>query len=154
MKTPGFRTRLVLLLGAMLVLITTGLIFWPPLLTQADATLPPRDPPARSAPKEKDKDKDAPVGAYIELQLQSAQAGLWTVVQWQDSAGEWHNVDGWQGPPEGNGRQWWVEAKNFGKGPFRWVVTRGPGGAQAGISAPFNLPAGAGQRVQVIVVLK
>lgn len=156
MQQQYFKIRITILLAAILALSLVSMMFglaWPPTV-EAGATLPPREPSATPAPKHKHKHKDAPAGAYIELQLQPAQTGLWTVVQWQDSAGGWHNVDGWQGPPEGSGRQWWVEAKDFGKGPFRWAVTRGPGGALVGVSAPFNLPAGAGQRVMVTVTVQ
>lgn len=150
MKKQPIFTQIILLMvlfGALALLVQ-------PVLVQAGPDLPPREPPATPKPDKKKDKADKPQGAYIELQLQPSQAGLWTAVQWQDSAGGWHNVEGWQGPPEGSSRQWWVEAKDFGKGPFRWTVTRGPGGPMAGVSASFNLPAGAGQQVQVIVVLK
>lgn len=156
MTKPNFITRLTILWAAILALSLVGMVFgltWPPAV-EAGATLPPRKQTATPASKEQNRGKDVLVGAYIELEIQSVQAGLWTVVQWQDSGGGWHKVDGWQGPPEGSGRRWWVEAKDFGKGPFRWAVTRGQDGSLAGVSEIFNLPAGAGQRVQVTVVLK
>lgn len=156
MTKPNVITRLTILGAAILALSLVGMVFglaWPPAV-EAGATLPPREQTATPASKERDRGKDVPVGAYIELEIQPAQVGLWTAVQWQDSAGGWHKVEGWQGPPEGSSRQWWVEAKDFGKGPFRWAVMRGQNGALAGVSEIFNLPAGAGQRVQVTVVLK
>jgi hypothetical protein len=52
-------------------------------------------------------------------------------------------VDGWRGSLDSSGSlRWWVAAKDFGSGPFRWVV-----GEAA--SEPFNLPAGAGQVVYI-----
>lgn len=157
MKKQRPKTCLIVLGAVILALSLTATAFglaWPPEV-EAGATLPPRQPP-RSPQHKGDKDQAGSdsAGAYIELQLQPAQIELWTVVQWQDSAGGWQKVDGWQGPPESSGRQWWVAPKDFGKGPFRWVVTRGPGGPPAGVSAPFNLPVGAGQRVQVMLTLK
>jgi hypothetical protein len=147
--TARFTVLLAVILGLLALRIIFGLA-WPPAV-EAGGTLPPRTPPATPVPKEKHKKRDAPLGAYIVLQLGSSQSGTWTVVQWQDSAGGWHNVGDWQGPPEDSGRQWWVAAKDFGKGPFRWLVTQGPGGAQVGVSGPFNLPASANQTVLVTV---
>jgi hypothetical protein len=68
--------------------------------------------------------------------------GAWSVVQWQDINGDWQDVDGWRGTLDGSGqRRWWVAAKDFGSGPFRWAVGEA-------VSAPFNLPAvGAETRV-------
>lgn len=145
-------TRLAFLTAAMLVLTVIGVVLelaWSPRLAQAGTTLPPRVPPQLTPAPEKDKDHSKPVGAYIELQLQSAQVGTWTVVQWQDSAGNWHDVAGWQGPPEGMSRRWWVEAKDFGKGPFRWVVTSGPDQQPMMVSSSFKLPVTANEVVRV-----
>ena len=75
------------------------------------------------------------------------------MIQWQDSVGDWQDVDGWQGTLNNNYRRWWVAAKDFGTGPFRWLVTRGPGGEVLGTSEPFNLPAGANQVILVQVSL-
>jgi len=74
------------------------------------------------------------------------------VVQWQDAAGNWHNVEGWQrGLGVGGFERWWVAAKDFNSGPFRWVVTQGPGGPELGVSQPFNLPGGGNQVLRVEV---
>lgn len=107
---------------------------------QAGATLPPRELPT---PEEDDDDDDngpaSPVGAYISLQAGAVPAGAWSVVQWQDSNGDWQMVEGWQGPAASNTR-WWVAAKDFGRGPFRWAILSGPGGAVLEASSPFTLP--------------
>jgi hypothetical protein len=81
-----------------------------------------------------------------------APSGAWRVVQWQDSAGDWQDVAGWQGPLPQNAR-WWVHEKDFGRGPFRWAITQGQGGLVLGVSQAFNLPGGANQTVQVTVSL-
>jgi hypothetical protein len=47
-----------------------------------------------------------------------------------------------------------VAAKDFNTGPFRWLVTQGPGGPEVGASQPFNLPGGANQVVRVEVKVK
>ena len=92
------------------------------------------------------------MGAYIELRVAPVPPGAWSVVQWQDWAGGWHDVEGWQGEvgPDGFER-WWVAAKDFNTGPFRWQVTQGRGGAELGLSRPFILPAGGNQVVRVDV---
>ena len=76
-------------------------------------------------------------------------------MQGQDSAGGWQPVEGWRGALGATGyKVWWVEAKDFGKGPFRWVVTQGENGPVLGASDPFKLPGGAGERVRITVSLE
>ncbi len=36
--------------------------------------------------------------------------------------------------------RWWVAAKDFRTGPFRWAILSGPDGKVSRSSAPFNLP--------------
>jgi hypothetical protein len=87
-----------------------------------------------------DKD-DTPVGAYIELHVSGGAEGTWTVVQWQDKNGDWHDIEGWRGQLDANGRvKWWVAAKDFGTGPFRWQVIQGREGRSLAASGSFNLP--------------
>jgi len=75
------------------------------------------------------------------LQVTGALADAWSVVQWQDFAGGWHDVEGWRGSlGQAGTRRWWVAPSDFGTGPFRWVVTQGPGGAILWSSEPFSLP--------------
>ena len=95
-----------------------------------------------------------PPGAYIELHLTPPDPTLWTQVEWQDGLGEWHRVDGWQGPIDGvrqgiGWKRWWLAADLFGRGPFRWVALNHQDGTLIAASAPFTLPTGAG----VIVVV-
>ena len=61
-------------------------------------------------------------------------------MQWQDFDGNWHDVEGWRGFAEGSGKLWWVAQKDFGTGPFRWIVESGPDGEILATSAPFTLP--------------
>ena len=140
-------------IAAIIVSILT-LTFWPALV-QAGPTLPPRTPPT-PIPKDDDDESggpDKPVGAYIELQTQIASAGDWSVVQWQDNTGGWHDVEGWRGPLTGSAnRIWWVAARDFGKGLFRWVITEGSGGRLLGASQTFNLPNQANQTLWVRVL--
>ncbi|MBN1218525.1 MAG: hypothetical protein JXM69_06345 [Anaerolineae bacterium] len=149
------------IIGFIFMVLLMGLLAWAALPAPVvEAGLPVREtptpipaPPASGG----DKKDNKPLGAWIEVQVSSAPAGAWSAVQWHSpsdgrSAGGWENVAGWQGPLPQNTR-WWVAEKDFGDGPFRWVVTRGPGGAELGASQPFNLPGGANETVRVTVLL-
>ncbi len=81
------------------------------------------------------------IAAPIELRVEPPRAGLWTEVQWVDGAGSWHAVENWRGETNGGGGiTWWVEAKDFGTGPFRFAVYDVAGGNLLGASEPFMLP--------------
>jgi len=139
-------TKYPALLGLAMILSLTGL------LVMAGApvpsyVLPGRDTPT-PVPRDDDSGDDTPVGAHIELHVQGVPTGAWAVVQWQGSAGDWHDVDGWQGTLDASGGwRWWVGARDFGRGPFRWVVSQGPGGPVVAVSQPFYLPGAAGETV-------
>ena len=134
------------LMGGILTLTLIALLFglaWPLFDAKAGPALPPRKlPPSNVQPDSNDDDDDGePVGAYIELHIQPAAPGVWSVVQWQDSDGNWHNVDGWQGHLNSTGiRRWWVAAKDFSKGPFRWQIFNAPNGQLLATSVAFTLP--------------
>jgi len=91
-------------------------------------------------------------GAHIELRADESQ-GLWAVVQWQDSAGNWRDVEGWRGNITTGSVVWWVSPRDFGEGPFRWAVYRGQGGASLTFSDSFDLPSSAGQTTRIDVSL-
>ncbi len=83
---------------------------------------------------------------------------LWTVVQWQDVQGDWHDVDGWQGGldeiSESTGQKtWWFSKTLAGQGPFRWLVYRNPGGKLLAESESFYLPSYANEarRIKVLI---
>ncbi len=134
-----------------LALVTAGAVLMAaslPTLT-VYAGLPPRptpEPPV--APPS--------AGGFIELHVtgRSVPVGLWTVVQWQDRSGNWRTVEGWQGTTyEDNHVLWWVSHADLGKGPFRWMVCRSPGGVWLGNSQSFNLPGYDGATVKIEAVL-
>jgi hypothetical protein len=162
--------------AAFLALISL-LLTWPPPPTQASPELPPREAPAPAQPPGDDQEDSQPNGAHIVLQVlsvpdgdhgapeevQSAPDGVWTMVQWQDSAGGWHDVDGWQGTPDDKDQKtWWLAPDLFGKGPFRWLVyrgvSRGPdrdlnGDRLIATSESFYLPNSPGEKLQFQVSL-
>jgi hypothetical protein len=146
--------------GVVIGLLTLGLGLIPtPAL--AESGLPDRNPPAAN---DGERDDRGPVGTYIELAAPE-HAGAWSVVQWQDVNGNWHDVEGWRGTLDSSGYiRWWVAARDFGTGPFRWVITSGTGDSIADVwstggsgtlfqsetsSGVFSLPGGAAAPLQV-----
>jgi len=107
------------------------------LVAPAYADLPPRPTPV--APQVKDK-PSRPAVAPIILNTNPAPSGLWSVVQWQDAQDGWQDVPSWRGAVVNGRTIWWVEQKDFGKGPFRWAVLQGESGALVATSQPFTLP--------------
>jgi hypothetical protein len=84
-------------------------------------------------------------GTYIELRLPTDNLNLWTAVQWQDSLGNWHDVEGWRGSPDAttehkSNKIWWVLPYSYGKGPVRWQVYDRVGGQLLATSQSFFLP--------------
>lgn len=136
-----------------------------PTATPTPTPLPqavPFDPPP---PQTEPAEGQAPAGAQIELRVAlpagfsaAAAAQLWTAVQWQDSAGGWHAVEGWQGTPDrvtggAAAKLWWLPEGLFGRGPFRWAVFDAPGGRRLAASAPFDLPSQPGETALIEVTL-
>jgi hypothetical protein len=143
--------QLLLMLGLILSMTALALLFGmiTPDPIRAESTLPPRGPEVTAVvPKNQKSIKSRPIGAYIELRAQSLPTSAWSVVQWQDRSGNWHDVDGWRGNLAQSTR-WWVAAKDFGTGPFRWVVRQGIDGSLISTSAPFNLPDEANEILQI-----
>ena len=87
--------------------------------------------------------------ARITMQIANVSPNAFVGVQYQDAAGVWQNVDGWQTAVTVNEYgvavvQWGVAAANFGQGPMRWVVYSGQGGSVIGVSPSFELPTQSG----------
>lgn len=92
-------------------------------------------PAATSKPK-----PQKPPVAVLLLEVQPAQTGLASVVQWQDFQEDWHDVDGWRGVVSDGQTIWWVEEKDWGTGPFRWLVYEEESESVVAESSPFDLP--------------
>ena len=93
-------------------------------------------------------------GAYIELYIQSLSVEPWTIVQWQDAHGEWHDVEGWQGTlDDSEEKRWWVAPKDFSTGPFRWLVYENAQENLLATSEPFYLPSYADEVIKIEVFL-
>jgi hypothetical protein len=84
--------------------------------------------------------------ATITINARGAAEGQRVEVQWGDSIGGWHRVDGWSGSldkitPQGVPFQrYTVGCTNFGQGPFRWVVYAADGVSLWSVGPNFTLP--------------
>ena len=147
-----------------LALITSGvyallIVVWGVSLAQAaPSALPPRPTPATPTPVPA-PGFTSPGWAVIELHVQPVQADRWTIVQWQDALGGWHDVEGWRGMLDeiSNGvgkKMWWVARHDFDTGPFRWVIYQNQGGKLVATSEAFRLPPHENSAVVVKVSLK
>ncbi len=137
------------LMGLVLLLVLV------PMMVGA-AELPPRPEPESTPPPAGGSSGAGDIILHVEVAADETRtpAAFWSVVQWKDAQGGWHDVDGWRGTLErGYMRRWGVLPKDFGKGPFRWVVYAGPEGELLGVSEDFWLPNYSGQRVNVEISL-
>lgn len=82
----------------------------------------------------------SPLIGSIVLKVQPPLESLQSVVQWQDSQGDWHDVDGWRGSVDNGTTVWWVEEKDFETGPFRWALYEKTEGKVIAVSHSFYLP--------------
>ncbi len=116
--------------------------------------------------------RSSPAGAYIRLQVGFPDSWSWTAhpwqtahtqVQWQTGEGYWANVTGWYGALDDvdvnadrsvtGTKTWWVAPRDFGTGPFRWLVVGGYSGTPLAVSEPFTLPARSATTVEATVCL-
>lgn len=119
-------------------------------------TVTPR-PTATPTPMATDE-PDEPGGpkppvATLLLRVEPKQDGLWSVVQWQAPSGNWRDVEGWRGTVVNGKTIWWVEAKDFGKAPFRWIVYQEDSRSPLAISQLFQLPDLRQGRLEIIISL-
>lgn len=141
-------------IGALMVSAAASIYLFSPSAVDA---LPPRPTPAitptstptRTPSPHVPRTMPAPLRlSHIRLAVTPAQDGLWSVVEWQGGDGTWHVVDGWQGTVEAGSKRWAVYERNFGEGPFRWVVSTARSGKIVGVSTPFMLP---GEGVELLL---
>jgi hypothetical protein len=146
------RTRMLMMIGLLsgLVLI---LLFSVPTPSAVQA-LPPRPTPVPTAIPTVVPLTYARQGGLIELHVQPSQANVWTVIQWQDAKGQWHDVDGWQGALNGDSQLWWVAPADLGKGPFRWQVYQSRRGQLLAESKNFTLPGLKRETIRIEVSMK
>jgi len=95
-----------------------------------------------------------PAEGAITLRAYPTEPDYWTVVEWGDSQGGWHQVEGWQALFDDQHQvAWGISSDDFGKGPYRWVIHESKGGAIVAASDPFSLPASAGEAVGIHIPL-
>ena len=117
---------------------------------QDGAKFVPRDTAIVEAPLS----ASPPADGAITLRAFPIEPDYWTVVEWGDSQGGWHQVEGWQAPFDDQHQvAWGISSDDFGKGPFRWVIHERKGGAIVAASDPFDLPASAGEAVGIHIPL-
>jgi hypothetical protein len=159
LSTGSTRRRRWLPRACAIALIAPAIVFAGFVSPTSGTALPPRPTPAVTpiatptpAPKLARKPVAAPLRlSHIRLIVTPAQDGLWTVVEWQGADGAWHVVEGWQGTTQAGRKRWAVFERNFGEGPYRWVIYRAPDGEFLGTSAPFYLPNQADVELQVAI---
>ena len=84
--------------------------------------------------------------AQITVYVVGAPSTAWVEVEWQNAVdSSWHTVMGWQGDLDYTDsgaayKQWAVASRDYGTGPFRWVVCAEEDGAVLVTSKPFKLP--------------
>jgi hypothetical protein len=129
-----------------------------PLPTRPEATpgLPPRPtdvPTVTPVPQPTAVSEGALIQLVVGSPPQPVEK-LWTVVQWGDGHGRWHDVQGWRGTLDDvHIKTWWVAPADFGDTPFRWRVYEEEGGRLLATSHSFSLPTYTGQVVRVEVNL-
>jgi len=102
-------------------------------------------------------------GGAIELNVQfladapkdpAWRDNLWTMVEWQDGLGNWHEVEHWKASldevkSDGGKKIWFVAEEQFGRGPFCWLVSPSLESDPIAASPIFHLPDHAGVIVPV-----
>lgn len=79
--------------------------------------------------------------AAIILTLSDPDLAYWTSVQWLDEEDEWQDASGWQSDFNENGMVVWaVAAKDYGTGPYRWVIYTEEDGTVHSTTDLFYLP--------------
>lgn len=168
------RTQIFVVRSILIICLIGAMGLSASLAQAAPSALPPRPTPPglpalppRPVPEPHSTSSMSATGGYIELDVQLGQSwavgdvpwqALWTVVQWQDCAGEWHDVIGWRGSlDEANSAEckkvWWVAREDLDQGPFRWVVYRRRGGESLAQSESFDLPHRVGETTSVGISL-
>lgn len=151
----------LVLIVAVITVLAAGLLRLSIQVTQA-AGLPPRTAPHQPGSESTWEDCTASIELRVRFSREEEARCwqvLWTVVEWQDTLGAWHEVAGWRGTLDefvnGEGKKvWWVSRKDLGTGPFRWTVYSDPTGKLLMHSKAFHMPAATGQTVVMDVTIK
>lgn len=101
--------------------------------------------PSTEQQKESSRSGEAKVGSHVVLKVATNDAvspSWWTVIQWQDNRGRFHDVEGWRSQLSAQRRQrWWVASKDAETGLFRWQIYDSNTNYVIWTSQTFYLPA-------------
>ncbi len=129
-----------ILLAACLFFAFLGVAFQPGPLQAQGSPLPTATPLGTPPPPPPANVYQPPAGGTIILHVYDAPTNGWTVVQWQDANGGWHDVEGWRSQITDGYVGWWVDPANFSSGPFRWLLLDAAQGETVAVSDSFYLP--------------
>ncbi len=149
------RIHSIIIIASIVGMLLLG-VWLPSLALAAPLALPPRPTPSPTPTpiSETTSRPEPPAGAHIALRAPAAPPGAWSIVQWQDEAGDWHDVKGWQGAFDSDTQKvWWTAEKDFGTGPFRWMIHQGQGGRFLAASESFYLPEAANETMTIEVIV-
>lgn len=112
--------------------------------------LPPRPPYHKESNRKSDHVAQTEPLGHIELHVSEENRQALTGVFWRGADRLWYPVEGWRGRPNAEGIvRWAVAAKDFGRGPYVWIVFKDDNGSRPRWwSNPFYLP-GESQIVQI-----
>lgn len=142
-KNKTFKTPIVLLSSLLFMFLFLSLFFFSPAVS-ADA--PPRPeltptPPPTTTPIPLVSPSQSSQPAAIILTLSNPDSAYWTSVQWLDEDDEWQDVSDWQSDFNDAGLVVWaVAAKDYGTGPYRWVIYDEKDGTMYSTTDLFYLP--------------
>ena len=130
-------TLTTLFLFGLMLLIISSLAINPEQLQAQGNPLPTATPYGTPPPPTA---SPYPPGGTLILQMENPPVEGWTIVQWQDANGGWHDVEGWRSHFTNDYVGWWVAPADFSDGPFRWLLLASENGPELASSAPFSLP--------------
>jgi hypothetical protein len=143
MKALGKKRLWIGVIGALLVVCPLAAMA---ISASAESDDPPGDSPANPPAQVWRTWTPTPNIAGIAIRVVDPPKGAWVQMQWSTWAKkDWYPVEEWSGPLSQDEAGWgavWYEEKNYGTGPFRWVIFDGnpaAGGQVWGMSLPFYL---------------
>ena len=154
-----------MLRGVLTALVAIALALPAAVAAEGMLDLPPRPEPPTPYLPPTPAPSPAPrhsAGAHIRLLVapevvgDAAPSVMWTVVQWEDEAGGWYDVEWWCGHlDDTRGRQRLVgQPADYGRGTVPLGHPPRPGAvAELATSAPFDLPSQERQVLDVAVAL-
>ena len=142
-KNKSNKTPIFILISLLSMFLFISLFLFSP---GVSADTPPRPeltptPHPATTPVSPVASSQSSQSAAIILTLSDPAPAYWTSVQWLDEEDEWQDVSGWQSGFNENGMVVWaVAAKDYGTGPYRWVIYTEEDGTVYSTTDLFYLP--------------